>query len=106
MKTEIFETNAGGLIAIVRDEGKVTNIVTGLEAENVIYHDFINAARWGFEDADTYDPDDFSGLDIDAAAAEIENSTELVAEITPDRIELDVRSMGIAAKKLFCIDVD
>ena len=106
MFTEIYEDNAGFIHAIIRHGDNIINVITGLEQDDIPYNEFINAARWGFEDADEYDPDEYGGKSMEDVANEITSCFDPVAEITSDHIELHLSRMGLAAKRLFCIDVD
>ena len=102
-QTTVYENDGGILSVIVKDDGNVVNVIAGFEDGMLPYEEFINSARYGFEYADDYDPDAFSGLSMESAAAEIENADELIAEITQEQITIYTKRMGYAGNNLFRI---
>ena len=101
MQVKVFEDNGGGIHAIVIKDAQITNIISGFEDGSMSKADFIAAAQIGFDYADDYDPDNYSGLTIEDVAAEMESSDDLIAEITEDSVELYPEKMGCAGMGLF-----
>ena len=102
----IYEDNAGGIQAVVRTEGEVTNVLAGLEREYTDENgldglDLLLAARDGFPFARDYDADDFGGLDAEDAAESVDFFADVIAEVTPEGGELYYRRMGCEGHYLF-----
>lgn len=102
----IYEDNAGGIQAVVRTEGEVTNVLAGLEREYCDENgldglDLMLAARDGFPFARDYDADDFGGLNMDAAAESMDIFGDVIAEVTPEAAALYYRRMGCEGHYLF-----
>ena len=104
MHVKVFEDNGGGIHAIVIKNAQITNIISGFEDGSMSKADFIAAAQIGFDYADDYDPDNYSGLTMEDVAAEIESSDDLIAEVTEDGVELYPEKMGCAGMGLFGIE--
>ena len=69
MKIYVYETDDDAINAVVMDGDEVINVVSGFENENMSRSEFVAAARSGFEGAATYDPCNFSGMDMRQAEA-------------------------------------
>ena len=104
MQVKVFEDNGGGIHAIVIENAQITNIISGFESCSMSKADFIEAARIGFDYADDYDPDNYSGLTMSDVADEIASYDDLIAEITEDSVELYPEKMGCAGMGLFEIE--
>lgn len=103
---KFYEDNAGYISAVVYgDDGKINNVVSGCEQwtddtpDNVIA-----AAKEDLPCCRDYDPDDYCGLTADDLASELEDGAELIAEITPESVELYPDDMGIAGRLLFGVE--
>ena len=94
-KINVYEDNGGRIHAVVTDGEKVLNIISGFEDGGMSTAEFIDAARHGFAEADEY---------LEAAANEIDESDDLIAEITEDDVELHLNKMGFAGAKLFSVE--
>lgn len=101
MEVRVFEDNGGMIHAVVFEEGKPTNIISGFEDLSITKDEFIEAAKSGFEYSDPYDPAFYSGKDIEFVSAELEELDDLIAEITKDSVDVYPESMGIAGGILF-----
>lgn len=104
--TKIYEDNAGGIHAVVLEDGKVINVLTGLEFEYTRENkltglDLIHAAQSGFEYADDYDPDDYEGRSMEDVAEEIADTSDPIAYITLHKAELCYENMGSEGLYLF-----
>lgn len=104
MQVKVFEDNGGGIHAIVIKNAQITNIISGFEDGSMSKADFIEAAQIGFDYADDFDPENYSGLTMEDVAAETESSDDLIAEITEDSVELYPEKMGCAGMGLFEIE--
>ena len=104
MQVKVYEDNGGGIHAIVIKDAQITNIISGFEAGSMSKADFISAAQVGFEYADDYDPDNYSGLTMEDFADEMASCDDLIAEITEDSVELYPEKMGCAGMGLFEIE--
>lgn len=96
---KVYENNAGCIYAVVRKNEDLTNIVSGLEADDGV--SVIKAAQEGFPYADDYDPDNYSGASMNEVAAELDSTAAWIATITSNSVELYEKDMGCAGKKLF-----
>ena len=101
MKIYVYETDDDAINAVVMDGDEVINVVSGFENENMSRSEFVAAARSGFEGAATYDPSNFSGMDMRQAAEQMEKTERLIAEITQDGVEMHPEKMGLAGHVLF-----
>lgn len=104
MQVNVFEDNGGGIHAVVMDDNEIKNILSGFEDETMSRDEFIDAAKAGFEWADEYEPENYSGLTMEQVAQEIIEQDDLIAEITADSVELYPEEMGIAGMILFGIE--
>ena len=104
MQVKVFEDNGGGIHAIVIKNAQITNIISGFEDGSMSKANFIEAAQIGFDYADDFDPENYSGLTMEDVAAETESSDDLIAEITEDSVELYPEKMGCAGMELFEIE--
>lgn len=106
MKTSFYEDNGGGIHAIITDDhDNVTNVLTGFHMDAAAWDlsDLIASAKQGFPCADEYNPDEFSGLDMDEAAREIADMDDLIAVFSDDEDVIYPDTMGYAGKALFHI---
>lgn len=101
INVKIYEDNAGGIHAVVRTDGQITNFFTGLEFEyteenHLTGADLIEAAKGGFEFADNYDPDEFGGKSLEDVVSEVEaeDTNTLIAEVAQDKATLYYDRMG------------
>ena len=104
MQVKVFEDNGGGIHAIVIKNAQIANIISGFEDGSMSKADFIEAAQTGFDYADDYDTDNYSGLTMEDVAAEMESSDDLIADISEDSVELYPEKMGCAGMGLFEIE--
>lgn len=100
---KIYENNAGGITAIVRDGDCITNIV-GCELWEDTPEEIRAALREGLPYCRDYDPDDYSGATMAEVAEEIESGDDWIATATPEGVELYPESMGNAGRKMFGVD--
>ena len=100
-KVNVYEDNGGMIHAVVMDGGKAINIISGFEDGSLSTAEFIDAARYGFAEADEYEGE----RSLEAAANEIDDLDDLIAEITEDNVELHLNKMGIAGAKLFSVEL-
>ena len=100
-KINVYEDNGGMIHAVVMDGGKAINIISGFEDGGMSTAEFIDAARCGFAGADEYEGE----ISIEAAANEIDELDDLIAEITENDVELHLNKMGYAGAKLFSVDL-
>ena len=103
-KVNVYEDNGGMVHVIVEEDGTPINIISGFEDGLLSKDEFIAAAQEGFDSADEYDADNYSGLSSEDVAAEISEQDDLIAEITPDSVELYAEKMGCAGKCLFEVE--
>lgn len=101
MRIHVYESEDGMIHAVVMDGDEIRTIVSGFEDENISRSEFVAAARSGFEGAGSYDPDDYSGMDMAQAARRIAEADNLIAEITQDSLEMHPEKMGLAGHILF-----
>ena len=104
MKVSVYEDNGGMIHVVVMDGGEIKNIISGFEDETMSLDEFIAAAKTGFEWADEYEPENYSGLTMERVAKEISDLDDLIAEITPDGVEVYPEKMGTAGMILFGIE--
>ena len=104
MKVNVLEDNGGMIHAVVMDGDEIKNILSGFEDQTMNRDEFIDAAQAGFEWADEYEPENYSGLTMEQAAQEIIGQDDLIAEITADSVELYPEKMGCAGMGLFEIE--
>lgn len=100
---EVYENNAGGICVAVFGKNGLENlfVVAPDGNETRMTRVFYQEALYGFSGVDDYNAEDFSGLSIDDAYADICNSN-LVAEFYDNRVvNLYPADMGIAGMKLF-----
>lgn len=100
---EVYENNAGGICVAVFGQNGLTNlfIVTPDGNETRMTRAFYQEALYGFPGEDEYNAEDFSGLSMDDAYADICNSN-LIAEFYDNRVvNLYPADMGIAGMELF-----
>ena len=102
-KVNVYENNGGMILAVVFEDEKATNIISGFEDGALSTAEFIEAAQVGFEFADEYEPESFAGAILAEAAESVESAGELIAEITADGFEVYTNKIGIAGAKLFSI---
>ena len=100
-KVNVYEDNGGMLHAVVMDGEKVLNIISGFEDGGMSTAEFIDAARYGFAEADEHEGE----ISLEAAANEIDERDDLIAEIAEDDVELHLNKMGIAGAKLFSVEL-
>ena len=98
-KVNVYEDNGGMLHAVVMDGEKVLNIISGFEDGGMSTAEFIDAARYGFAEADEYEGE----ISLEAAANEIDGRDDLIAEIAEDNVELHLNKMGCAGANLFSV---
>ena len=103
---KVYEDNGGGLHAVVMSDGKVTNIISGFEDGTMNTADFIDAARYGFEGADSYYAGNYNEYSMEEVAAEMDASDDLIAEITFEDVALHINAMGSAGRRLLGICPD
>lgn len=104
MKVNVYEDNGGMIHAVVMDGNEIKNIISGFEDETMSRDEFVDAAKTGFEWADDYEPENYSGLTMEKVAQEIIGQDNLIAEITADSVELYQEKMGLAGMILFGIE--
>lgn len=104
MQVKVYEDNGGGIHAIVIKDAQITNIISGFEDGSMSKADFIEAARIGFDYADDFEPDNYSGQKMEDVADEMASYDDLIAEITEDSVELYPEKMGCAGMGLFEIE--
>ena len=104
MKVSVYEDNGGMIHAVVMDGNEIKNIISGFEDETMSRDEFVDAAKTGFEWADDYEPENYSGLTMEQVAQEISGLDDLIAEITPDGVDLYPEKMGTAGMILFGIE--
>ena len=102
----VYEDNGGGLHAIVLSGDTVVNVLSGFEDGGLSTNEFIKAAQSGFADADEYDPSNYSGISLGAAAAEFAELDDIIAIITSTDVALYPENMGRAGKDLFSVSDD
>ena len=100
-KVNVYEDNGGRVHAVVMDGEKAINIISGFEDGSMSTAEFIDAARYGFSEADEYE----GKISLEDAAKEINKFDDLIAEITEDDVELRLNKMGYAGAKLFSVDL-
>ena len=100
-KVNVYEDNGGMIHAVVMDDEKAINIISGFEDGSMSTAEFIDAARYGFSEADEYEGE----ISLEDAAKEINKFDDLIAEITEDDVELRLNKMGYAGAKLFSVDL-
>lgn len=102
---EVYEDNAGGVCVAVFGQNGLKNLFGVVPDGNEIRmtRAFYQEALYGFSGVDDYNAEDFSGLSIDDAYADICNSN-LIAEFYDNRVvNLYPADMGVAGMKLFGI---
>jgi hypothetical protein len=100
---EVYENNAGGICVAVFGQNGLTNlfVVTPDGNETRMTRAFYQEASYGFPGDDEYNAEDFSGLSMDDAYADICNNN-LIAEFYDNRVvNLYPADMGIAGMELF-----
>ncbi len=101
-KVKMYEDNAGGISAVVQYYDELVNYIYGFQfIEHPNVSDLLNSARDGFEYADPFDPDNFSGMTLAECAAWAEAECDLIAEISDKEITLYPKAMGDAGRYLF-----
>ena len=91
--------------AIVLSGDTVVNVLSGFEDGGLSTNEFIKAAQSGFADADEYDPSNYSGISLGAAAAEFAELDDIIAIIHIHRCAFP-ENMGCAGKDLFSVSDD
>ena len=102
---EVYENNAGGIfVAVFGQNGlKKLFVVAPDGNETRMTRAFYQEALYGFSGMDDYNSEDFSGLSMDDAYADICNSN-LIAEFYDNRVvNLYPADMGVAGMQLFGI---
>ena len=100
---EVYENNEGGIYVAVFGQNGLTNlfIVAPDGNETRMTRAFYQEALYGFSGVDNYNAEDFSGLSMDDAYADICNNN-LIAEFYDNRVvNLYPADMGSAGMKLF-----
>lgn len=99
--SEFYEDNAGYVFAVVINGfGDVLNVVR--MPETIAPDDLKRNCKYGWPDADEYDPDDFSGKTPSDIYNEFKNDVDLIAELDgTSKPILFPDKMGIAGYKLF-----
>lgn len=100
---EVYENNAGGICVAVFGRNGLTNlfVVTPDGNKTRMTRAFYQEALYGFPGENEYNAEDFSGLPMDDAYADICNSN-LIAEFYDNRVvNLYPADMGIAGMELF-----
>lgn len=102
---EVYESNAGGIcVAVFGQNGLKKLFVVRIPHNRVEFtKTFYQEAQYGCPsmDEDDYNAEDFSGLSMDDAYADICNNN-LIAEFYDNRVvNLYPADMGIAGMKLF-----
>lgn len=102
---EVYENNAGGICVAVFGQNGLKNLFAVRAPHNRMEFTktFYQEAQYGCPsmDEDEYNAEDFSGLSMDDAYADICNSN-LIAEFYDNRVvNLYPADMGVAGKKLF-----
>ena len=100
-RVNVYEDNGGMIHAVVMEDEKAINIISGFEDGGMSTAEFIDAARYGFSEADEYEGE----ISLDAAANEIDGRDDLIAEIAEDDVELHLNKMGFAGAKLFSVEL-
>ena len=101
--TKVYEDNAGGIAAIVRDSDRATNVVTGCELWEDTSDEIKAALRKGLPYCRDFNPDDCGGATMAEIAEEIERSN-WIATATAEGVELYPESMGNAGRRMFGVD--
>ena len=101
-KVSIYEKE-GKLRAIVETNGRVSNIVVGLEHSRIPAEDFISVAQYGFLYSERYECSDYNGLPMQDAADAIRSTESLIAEISDEEVNVFYDAMGAAGRKLFAL---
>ena len=100
---EVYEDNAGTICAAVFGKNGLENlfVVAPDGNETRMTRAFYQEALYGFSGVDDYNAEDFSGLPMDDAYADI-CSGNLIAEFYDNRVvNLYPADMGVAGMKLF-----
>lgn len=102
---EVYENNAGGIcVAVFGKNGLEKLFIVRIPHNRVEFtKTFYREAQYGCPsmDEDDYNAEDFSGLPMDDAYADISNSN-LIAEFYDNRVvNLYPADMGVAGLKLF-----
>lgn len=103
MLSSFYEDNAGQIFCFVfNNQGDAINLIR--IPDETPFEELLMACKYGWPDADTYDPDNFGGKSIEEVQNEFElsNGDCLIAEAINDQEPmLYPCRMGIAGKKLF-----
>lgn len=102
---EVYESNAGGIFVAVFGQSGLKNlfVVAPDNNETRMTRAFYQEALYGFPGEDEYNAEDFYGLSMDDAYADICNSN-LIAEFYDNRVvNLYPADMCVAGMKLFGI---
>lgn len=100
---EVYEDNKGGICVAVFGKNGLKNlfVVVPDGNETRMTRAFYQEALYGFSGVDDYNAEDFSGLPMDDAYADI-CSGNLIAEFYDNRVvNLYPADMGVAGMKLF-----
>lgn len=100
---EVYEDNKGGICVAVFGQNGLKNlfVVVPDGNETRMTRAFYQEALYGFSGVDDYNAEDFSGLSMDDAYADI-CSGNLIAEFYDNRVvNLYPADMGVAGTKLF-----
>lgn len=99
--SEFYEDNAGYVFAVVINGfGDVLNVVR--MPETIAPDDLKRNCKYGWPDADKYDPDDFGGKTASEVYDEFKAGVNLIAELDgTSRPILFPLEMGIAGHKFF-----
>lgn len=100
----IYEDYEGGIQAVIYQNGKVKNLLFGLENCICCGSEFIEMAKTGFEFADQYDDSENGGVSIDAAVDALDSINEEIAMISPEEVILYQEYMKPAGRRLFAIE--
>lgn len=99
MKTNFYENNGGMIYAIVFDDKKIVNIISGFEDQMLSYQELIEIAKEGFPYSDEFEPNQWSNCTMEEV---FERSAEddLIAEVE-DTVKIYPENMGISGRELF-----
>lgn len=102
--TKLYEDQEEDLVAIVFEDGQYSNYVPCPEIAAIEADSFLEEARLGFPDALPYEYDSFTGLSMEEAAAKIERTATLVAQVG-EKIIIYPRQMSQEHQELFQIEL-
>ncbi len=79
--TKLYENKNSDLVAVVLEDGQYSNYIPCPEIAAFDAESFLEEARLGFPDAPLYEFDSMIGLSMEAAAAQEEQESTLIAQV-------------------------